>query len=110
MWAVRWFFILLILIMLILFSIANVEYITSIELVPGFIEFHDITVIWVVSVSFISGMLVSFIIAVIKYFQMNLEMVKKERQIAALQDELTSLRNLPLEGGDEAGPLPEEPL
>jgi uncharacterized integral membrane protein len=109
MWAVRWFFILLILVLLILFSIANVEYITSIELVPGFIEFHDITVIWIVSVSFIVGMLVSFVIAVVKYFQLNMEMVKKDRQISALQEELNNMRNLPLEGGEAETLVEEQP-
>jgi uncharacterized membrane protein YciS (DUF1049 family) len=100
MWVIRWFFTLLVLVILILFSISNLGNNTDITVVPGYLHYTSVSVIWIVAVSFIIGMLVSFIIAVVNYFQLSRLLKKKDRQISQLQQELSAMRNLPL---DDAG-------
>jgi uncharacterized membrane protein YciS (DUF1049 family) len=97
MWVIRWFFTLLVLIVLIVFSVSNLGNNTDITVVPGYMHYTGVSVIWIVAISFIIGMLVSFIIAVVNYFQMSRLIGKKDKQIAQLQQELTTMRNLPLD-------------
>ena len=97
MWVIRWFFMLLVLIILILFSVSNLGNNTDITVFPGYMHYTSVSVIWIVAVSFIIGMLVSFIIAVVNYFQLSRLLKKKDRQIDQLQQELTTMRNLPLD-------------
>ena len=105
MWVIRWFFTLLVLVILILFSISNLGNNTDITVIPGHLHYTSVSVIWIVAISFIIGMLVSFIVAVVNYLQQSRLMKKKDRQISQLQQELTAMRNLPL---DDAGDKEED--
>jgi hypothetical protein len=105
MWVVRSFFILAVLIVLIIFSIANLSFTTSLVLVPGYLEYRDISVIWIVAMSFIVGMLASFVLAVVNYFQMSRLVKRRETEITQLKKELAVMRNLPLD--DETAPAAE---
>jgi uncharacterized membrane protein YciS (DUF1049 family) len=106
MWVIRWFFTLLVLVILLIFSIANLGNNTDISVVPGYLHYTNISVIWIVAVSFIIGMLVSFLIAVVNYVQMTRQIRQKEAEIAELKKELSVMRNLPL--GDDAAEKEEK--
>jgi uncharacterized integral membrane protein len=105
MWVIRWFFTLLVLVVLIIFSIANLNFTTSLVLVPGYLEYRDVSVIWIVAMSFIIGMLVSFLIAVVNYFQMSRLVKRKDQELVQLKKELAVMRNMPLD--DETAPATE---
>lgn len=109
MWALRWFFMLAVLILLIIFSMANVEFQTSIRIIPGLLQFYNVSVIWIVAVSFMLGMLVTFAISAVKFVRMNMTLSQKDKELNAIKDELTSLRNLPLnETTDTSSTTPDE--
>ena len=105
MWVIRWFFTLLVLVILLIFSIANLGNNTDISVVPGYLHYTNISVIWIVAVSFIIGMLVSFLIAVVNYFQMSQLVKRKDLELNQLKKELAVMRNLPLD--DETAPPAE---
>lgn len=55
---------------------------------------------------FVTGMVFSFLIAVVSEVQLRTKMAQQRREIARLERELAALRNLPL---DDAEPAPTEP-
>ena len=55
---------------------------------------------------FVSGMVFSFLIAVINELQLRAQLGRRRREVANLERELSALRNLPLE---DAGEVTNEP-
>lgn len=59
---------------------------------------------------FASGMVFSFLIAVINEFQLRTQMAHYRREVGRLEKELAALRNLPIEDTEPLNVEPELPL
>jgi uncharacterized integral membrane protein len=94
MWILKWLGVALLLIVLLGFSIMNVEQQVDINLF--FWQFQDVPLILVIFEAFIVGMLVWFLIAFINELRLRADLRNTQRELDDLREELQTLRNLPL--------------
>lgn len=69
--------------------------------------YADVPLIFVVYISFCIGLIFWFAISVIQYVRMASRLSEQKKKVRTLTQEITTLRNLPLEEPDEK-PAPEE--
>ena len=100
MWILRWFFIVLIMLLILAFAVHNMdkEQATYVKLGPKI--FHGPLIYFLFS-AFVVGTLVWFLVSIFHVLQLHSRIHSIERENRKLMDELTALRNLPLEEGGE---------
>lgn len=99
MWMLKWLGVAILLILLLGFAIQNLE--QQVDIVLIFWHFQDVPLIVVILEAFIIGMLVWFIIAFVNEMRLRSQLRGISRDRDELSRELQTLRNLPLEEGEE---------
>jgi uncharacterized integral membrane protein len=95
MWVIRTFFIILLIVLVVGFSIYNSQERVSVNLYGK--EYIEVPMIFVGFWALVIGMILSFVLGVSYYFKMHSELRNMKKENKRLMDEVTALRNLPLE-------------
>jgi len=95
MWMLKWLGVALLLILLLGFSMMNLDQFVDIDLF--FWQFQEVPLILVVFESFVGGMLVWFIIAFVNELKLRGQLRSLSRDRDEVHEELQALRNQPLE-------------
>lgn len=96
MWIIRWLFIILIVAVLVGFAVQN----SDVRVPIVFYKWktvHDLALWLVLYISFVAGMLFSFLFAVYRIIKMKLENSKNKKKIEKLEKELKNMRNVSVE-------------
>jgi uncharacterized integral membrane protein len=99
MWIIRYAVAAVLIIALLGFTIQNSYQRVVINLANK--TYTDVPLIFVVYVAFCIGLIFWFSISVIQYFRMMSQLSEQKRKNRTLTQEITTLRNLPLEEPDE---------
>jgi uncharacterized integral membrane protein len=99
MWALRTFLIIIFIVLLVGFSIYNSDERISVNLYGQ--EYIDVPMIFVAFWALVIGMLISFVLGVSYYVKMHSELRSIKKENKKLMEEVTALRNLPLEETEE---------
>lgn len=95
MWILKWLGIAALLIVLLGFSMLNIDQKVNIDLL--FWQFQDVSLILVIFEAFIFGMLVWFLLALVNELKLRTDLRNAIRSREELRRELQALRNMPLE-------------
>jgi uncharacterized integral membrane protein len=98
MWALRTFLIIVLIILVVGFAIYNSEEKVSVNLYG---TEYEVPMIFVGFWALVIGMILSFVLGVSYYFKMHSELRILKKENKKLMDEVTALRNLPLEETEE---------
>ncbi len=99
MWILRTFLVIILIVLVVGFSIYNSDEKIYVNLYGQ--EYVDVPMIFVAFWALVIGMLISFVLGVSYYFKMHGEVRTLRKENKRLIDEVTALRNLPLEEGEE---------
>jgi len=99
MWVIRYAIAAILIIGLLGFSIQNTS--QKVQITIFNMNFYDVPLIFVIYVAFCIGLVFWFTISVIQYFRMASRLSDQKKKNRTLTQELTTLRNLPLEEPDE---------
>ena len=99
MWALRTVLIIICIVLLVGFSIYNSDERISVNLYGQ--EYIDVPMIFVAFWALVIGMLISFVLGVSYYLKMHSELRSIKKENKKLMEEVTALRNLPLEETEE---------
>jgi uncharacterized integral membrane protein len=99
MWILRTFLIIILIVLVVGFSIYNSDEKISVNLYGQ--EYIDVPMIFVAFWALVIGMLISFVLGVSYYFKMHSELRSLRKENKKMMDEITALRNLPLEETEE---------
>jgi uncharacterized integral membrane protein len=100
MWILRWFFIAVIMIVVLAFALQNLEQRTVVRFWNW--QSAELPIILVLFEAFVVGLLVWFLVAIFHELQLRSEIRRIRKEHRKLQEELTALRNLPLEEDQRA--------
>lgn len=99
MWIIRYAVAAILIIALLGFTIQN-SYQRVVINITG-ITFTDVPLIFVVYAAFCIGLIFWFAISIVQYFRMLGQLSEQKKKNRTLTEEITTLRNLPLEEPDE---------
>lgn len=99
MWIIRTLVIIVLITLIVGFAIYNSDERISVNLYGK--VYYDIPMVFVAFWALVAGMIVSFALGVGYYFRMYSEMRNQKRENKKLLEEITALRNLPLEEDEE---------
>jgi uncharacterized integral membrane protein len=99
MWILRTLVVIVLITLIVGFAIYNSDERISVNLYGK--EYFDIPMIFVAFWALVAGMIVSFALGVSYYFKMYSELRNQKRENHKLLEEVTALRNLPLEEEEE---------
>ena len=99
MWILRTFLIIILIVLVVGFAIYNSDEKISVDLYGQ--EYIDVPMIFVAFWALVIGMLISFVLGVSYYFKMHADLRSLRKENKKLTDEVTALRNLPLEETEE---------
>jgi len=105
MWVVRWILVAVVIVLILGFSLQNQEQRVSVHIATW--ESPDIPLYFALFIAFVIGIVVWFIVAAFQILHVKSELKVCRREKRKLQEELTALRNLPLDE-TEAVPQPDE--
>ena len=105
MWFVKMFFILALFIAVIGFAILNLSEHVTVQLYPGRSGTYDVQLVVALFVAFVAGMFTWFLVSLVRDLKIRRETGRLKRQMRLMEQELTALRNLPLE--DVKAEVPE---
>ena len=106
MWILRTLVIIVLITLIVGFAIYNSEERISVNLYGK--EYYQVPMVFVAFWTLVVGMLISFALGISYYFKMYAELRNQRSENRKLIEEITALRNLPLEEdeGERSGPLP----
>lgn len=99
MWAIRYFLLLILIVIVLGFAIYNSSQRVDINL-PG-LQFFDVPLMVVILCAFCVGLLVSFILTIAQSVRMSGDVRNSRRKVHQLEMELAALRNRSLEDMDK---------
>lgn len=99
MWVLRIFVILLIIVLVIGFGIYNSDVRVSVNFFGR--SYVEVPMIYVAFWSLVVGIVVSFVLSISYYLKVQSELRAQKRENRSLMEEITTLRNLPLEDVEE---------
>jgi uncharacterized integral membrane protein len=99
MWILRTFLIIILIVLVVGFSIYNSDERISVNLFGQ--EYIEVPMIFVAFWALVIGMIISFVLGVSYYFKMHTDVRALRKENKKLIDEVTALRNLPLEEAEE---------
>jgi uncharacterized integral membrane protein len=104
MWILRTLVIIVLITLIVGFAIYNSEERVSVNLYGQ--EYYNVPMIFVAFWALVVGMLISFALGISYYFRMYSELRNQRGENQKLLQEITALRNLPLEeeGGEVSAP------
>lgn len=95
MWVLRIFLVMLIIVLVIGFSIYNSTERVSVRVLN--LQYIDVPMIFVVYWAFVIGMFISFVLGLSYYLKISADLREQKREVKKLMQEITTLRNMPLE-------------
>lgn len=95
MWIVRWVLILVIIVILLWFSLQNLDQIVTVEFWKY--QVRDVPLIMALFVAFIVGAVSWFLVSIVQFVQLKAEIRNIRRENGRLRRELSNLRNLSIE-------------
>lgn len=95
MWVIRTFLIIILIVVVVGFSIYNSDETVSVNLYGR--EYFEVPMIFVAFWAFVIGMIISFALGVSYYLKTHSELRSLKKENRRLIDEVTALRNLPLD-------------
>jgi uncharacterized integral membrane protein len=101
MWILRSLVIIVLIILIVGFAIYNSSETVSVNLYGR--QYYDVSMIIVAFWALVVGMLISFALGISYYFKMYAELRDQRRENKRLVEEITALRNLPLEEEEKGG-------
>ena len=96
MWVLRWFFIVLIMLLILAFAVHNMDTEQNTYVKIGSNTYQG-PLIYFLFAAFVIGTLVWFLVSIFHVLQLHSRIRTVERSNKKLVEELTALRNLPLE-------------
>ena len=112
MWVVRAIMIALVIVCVVAFAFYNIGPENKVDVDLVYVAFNDVPMVTVVFWSFVAGMLVSLLLFISVYIRNSVALRSALRRIKALENEVTVLRNRPIEesvdllkGADNKGGL-----
>lgn len=99
MWIIRYAVAALLIIALLGLTIQNSYQTVVINI--GIHTYENVHLVYVIYVAFCLGLIFWFAISVIQYFKMASQLSEQKKKVRMLTQEITTLRNLPLEEPDE---------
>lgn len=105
MWFLKMFLILVVFVAVMGFAILNLRERVTVQLYPGRGGAYDVQMVVALFVAFVSGMFSWFVASLARDLRIRREMGRMRRQLRQLDQELTALRNLPLD--DVKAEVPE---
>ena len=102
MWILRWILVAVVIVLILLFSLQNQEQQVSVFI--GTWESPEIPLYFALFIAFVIGLFVWFLVATFQILKVKSELKSCQRGMKSLQEELTALRNLPLEESVEEPP------
>lgn len=106
MWIIRYAVAALLIIGLLGFTIQNNYQRVVINIANK--TYDNIPLIFVVYAAFCIGLIFWFVISIVQYFRMMSQLAEQKKKVKTLTQEITTLRNLPLEEIDENSENKEE--
>lgn len=100
MWFAKMFFAMVILAAVCFFAILNAAQKVNLTVMPGR-EYYDVPLVVALFSAFVLGALIVFIFSLFRDMMSRASISRLRKQNARLADELTALRNLPLEDSGE---------
>jgi len=100
-WLIRGFFFLALLFTLVYFFVTNSG--ESVDITLFGTSYLDISIYWVVMISYILGFATSFILAALREFRFHRQISQLKRSIVAKDKEIADLRTLPLKRDNNSG-------
>ena len=97
MWFLKMFLILVLFIAVMGFAIMNLREHVTVQLYPGDDGTYDVQMVVALFVAFVAGMFTWFLVSLARDLKIRREMGRLKRRLRAMEQELTALRNLPLE-------------
>ncbi len=97
MWVFRSFLILVIIVIILGFALSNSGLEQKVDIDLIWTQRYDVPILTVVLWSFILGALVSWLLFVSVYLKQSTQLNKANREIKGYKDEVTALRNRPIE-------------
>jgi uncharacterized integral membrane protein len=101
MWIARTLVVIVLIILIVGFAIYNSDERISVNLYGK--QYYDFPMIFVTFWALVVGMLISFALGISYYFKMYAELRDQRRENRKLVEEITALRNLPLEEEEKNG-------
>jgi uncharacterized integral membrane protein len=101
MWIARTLVVIVLIILIVGFAIYNSDERISVNLYGK--QYYDFPMIFVAFWALVVGMLISFALGISYYFKMYAELRDQRRENRKLVEEITALRNLPLEEEEKSG-------
>ncbi|KPL00752.1 MAG: hypothetical protein AMJ90_07760 [candidate division Zixibacteria bacterium SM23_73_2] len=102
MWAFRFFLIIVVIIAVVGFSIYNSSETVEVNLF-GLWMYVDVPMIYIAFWAFVVGLLVSFLLGITHYLKVQSDLREQRKENRNLMEEITTLRNIPLEDMEEKG-------
>jgi len=102
MWAFRFFLIIVVIIAVVGFSIYNSSETVEVNLF-GLWMYVDVPMIYITFWAFVVGLLVSFLLGITHYLKVQSDLREQRKENRNLMEEITTLRNIPLEDMEEKG-------
>ncbi|NLI15329.1 MAG: LapA family protein [candidate division Zixibacteria bacterium] len=99
MWIVRYAIAAVLIIALLGFTIQNSYQRVIINI--GAKTYEDVPLMFVIFIAFCVGIIFWFVISVVQYLRLSGQLADQKRKLRNLSEELTTLRNLPLEETEE---------
>lgn len=97
MWAIRAILIALLVIIVVAFAYFNFNPAQKVDVDLIYVKYLDVPLVTVVFWSFVAGVLVSLVLFISVYVRLTMQMRTSLKRIAALEAEVTVLRNRPIE-------------
>lgn len=99
MWAIRSAFVALLILVVIAFAYNNfgADQVVNVHLQPFFPDRIDVPLVTVVFWAFVSGVVLSLLLFITTYIKLSLQIHTMKKRIRALENEVTILRNRPIE-------------
>jgi len=99
MWIIRYAIAAVLIIALLGFTIQN-SYQRVVVNMAGK-TYNDVPLIFIIYIAFCVGIIFWFVISVVQYLRLSGQLAEQKKKLRTLNEELTTLRNLPLEEPDE---------
>jgi uncharacterized integral membrane protein len=99
MWIVRYAIAAVLIIALLGFTIQNSYQRVIVNI--GAKTYDNVPLIFVIFIAFCVGIIFWFVISVVQYLRLSGQLAEQKKKLRNLGEELTTLRNLPLEEADE---------
>ncbi len=108
MWVIKWILAVVVILVVLGFALANSEQVVTVVFLPNVWQYGNVQLWMVIYASFASGVLFWLIVSVFQVLQLKGEIRRLNKLNNEMQNELDSLRNLPIGEEDTGFDIGEE--